>query len=69
MIKAYQSNQEPAVGDKVKFSSDLEGPSFIVVAVKGGRLGNKVCVYPADEPQSPVNCREYYYSCFSVVKP
>lgn len=67
MIKAYQSNTEPRVGDTVKFSSDPEGPSFIIIAVGGGRLGNKVCVRPADEPQTPVNSREYYYSCFSRV--
>jgi hypothetical protein len=68
MSKTYQSNTEPKIGDTVKFGSDPEGPSFIVVAVGGGRLGNKVCIHPADEPESPVNTREYYYSCLAPVK-
>ena len=68
MNTSYKLNTEPQVGDKVRFTSD-EGTvaTHEVVAVGGGRLGNKVTVKPIGS-NGPQCAREYYYYCLTPVK-
>lgn len=61
----YQNNTEPAIGDRVKFKSDLTGPVYIVTSVNGGRLGNKIGVsLERNQSAKTTFTREYYYYCF-----
>jgi hypothetical protein len=61
MIKVYQNNIEPKIGDKVKNS---DGDTiWIVETVGGGRLGNKV----GARSNSSGQFRELYYYCWSKV--
>lgn len=64
-MSEYKNNQEPKVGDRVRFKSDEDKTIYTVTSVGGGRLGNKVCVVPLSYPDT--FGREYYYSCFEKV--
>lgn len=61
-MNKYTNNEEPKIGDRVKFESDSDGTVFIVKSVYGGRVGNKIGIVPAENQSTFV--REYYYHCF-----
>ena len=65
-MREYKNNQEPKVGDTVRFKSDEDKSLYRVTGVQGGRLGNKICVVPVEGERT--FGREYYFYCFEVVE-
>ncbi len=64
----YATNEEPQIGDQVRFNSQPgEVATHEVTDIGGGRLGNKVYVRPLNDKEG--YCQGYYYYCFVLMTP